>query len=133
MRRDPTANPHEGGEGMILENEAREAEAREDRRRAGLALHLAAAAAGVQPEDLRRVRGNPLACRARWLAFYLTHVACGWSLDRVGAAFGVNRTTAAAGCRWMEDARDRPELDEDLGRLERLFSDVFVRPVDLLS
>mgnify|MGYP006181432021 CR=1 FL=1 len=39
-------------------------------------------------------------CRARWLAMYLSYVTFGWPMDRVAHAFGLNRATAAAACRW---------------------------------
>ena len=79
-----------------------------DRIRAGLALHLVAACTGVSAEQMAGTdRLPPPACRARWLAFYLAHVAYGWPLERVGHAYGVNRATVAGACRWAEDARDR--------------------------
>jgi len=68
------------------------------------------------------------ACRARWLAMYLAHVGYGWPLDRVGYAFGVNRATASAGCRWSEDARDDPAIDALLDRLERQLRDLCEAP-----
>ncbi len=90
-----------------------------DRIRAGLALHLVAACTGVSAEQMASTdRLPPPACRARWLAFYLAHVAYGWPLERVGHAYGVNRATVAGACRWAEDARDRPALDALLDRLE---------------
>ncbi|HAV50726.1 MAG TPA: chromosomal replication initiator DnaA, partial [Brevundimonas sp.] len=83
-----------------------------DRIRAGLALHLVAACTGVSAEQMAGTdRLPPPACRARWLAFYLAHVAYGWPLERVGHAYGVNRATVAGACCWAEDARDRPALD----------------------
>ncbi|WP_332653618.1 chromosomal replication initiator DnaA [Brevundimonas sp.] len=92
---------------------------REDRVRAVLALELVSASTGVPKERLEmRSRLEGRACRARWLAMYLAYVTFGWPMDRVGHAFGLNRSTAAAACRWAEDGRDRPVIDDLLDRLE---------------
>jgi len=100
-----------------------------DRLRAGLALQMVAAATGVPVERMRRgVRLEGQACRARWLAMYLTHVAFGWPIERVSQAFGLNRATAAQACRWAEDERDRPWLDDLLNRLERAVRDLLDAP-----
>ena len=101
----------------------------EDRIKAGLALQLVAASTGVPKERLetrRRLGGK--ACRARWLAMYLAYVTFGWPMDRVGHAFGLNRATAAAACRWAEDGRDRTTFDDLLDRLERCARDVLEAP-----
>jgi chromosomal replication initiation ATPase DnaA len=90
-----------------------------DRIRAGLALQLVAASTGIAAETMTgRERLSPIACRARWLAMYLSHITFGWPLERVAHAFGVNRATAGTACRWVEDERDRPVLDALLDRLE---------------
>lgn len=91
-----------------------------DRVRTGLALHMAAAATGAPLAEVAShgKRLAPLACKARRLAVYLAHVTFGWPLERTAHAFGLNRSTASAACRWVEDARDRPELDGLLDRLE---------------
>jgi hypothetical protein len=100
-----------------------------DRIRAGLALQLVAATTGVPAERMRgATRLGGAACRARWLAMYLAHVAFGWPQERVAHAFGLNRATAAAACRWAEDSRDRPALDALLDRLERCVHDVLEAP-----
>jgi chromosomal replication initiation ATPase DnaA len=102
---------------------------REDRIRAGLALELVAASTGVPKERMElasRLEGR--ACRARWLAMYLAYVTFGWPMDRVGHAFGLNRSTAAAACRWAEDGRDRPAMDDLLDRLERCAKAVLEAP-----
>ena len=100
-----------------------------DRIRADAALHLAAYAFGVPASEmLRRERTRPRACRARWSAMYLAHVSFGWPLERVGHVFGVNRATAGHACRWVEDERDRPELDSLLDRLEALIAGLFDAP-----
>ncbi|WP_292111477.1 helix-turn-helix domain-containing protein [Brevundimonas sp.] len=105
------------------------AEAQRDRVRARMALQIVAVSTGVAVETMMRgTRLDGRACRARWLAMYLAHVAFGWSLERVGFAFGMNRTTAAAACRWAEDGRDRPILDALLDRLERCVREVLEAP-----
>ena len=90
-----------------------------DRIRAGLALQLVAAATGISVETMRSAaRPRGLVCRARWLAVYTAYITFGWPLERAAHAFGVNRATAAAACRWAEDGRDRPAVDAMLDRLE---------------
>lgn len=91
----------------------------EDRIRAQLTLSLVSSATGIAvdaPNSRTRLSG-PVS-RARWAAMYLTHVAFGWPLERVGDVFGLNRSTAAKACRWAEDERDRPAFDRLLTRLE---------------
>lgn len=112
-----------------MEDLYREPAAGGDRLRAGLALQMVAAATGVPVEYMSGgIRRGTQACRARWLAMYLTHVAFGWPIERVGQAFGLNRATAAQACRWAEDERDRPWLDELLNRLERSVRDLVDTP-----
>ena len=90
-----------------------------DRIRAGLALQLVAAATGISVEKMRaNVRLYGPAGRARRLALYTAYVTFGWPLDRVAHAFGLNRVTVAAACRWAEDGRDHPSIDALLERLE---------------
>ena len=102
---------------------------REDQVRAGLALELVAASTGVSKEIMQqRSRLDGRACRARWLAMYLTYVTFGWPMDRVAHAFGLNRSTAAAACRWAEDGRDLPSVDDLLERLERCARAVLEAP-----
>lgn len=105
------------------------AELARDRMCARLALQIAAVSTGVPVEAMQRTaRLSGRACRARWLAMYLAHVGFGWSLERVGYAFGMNRTTAAAACRWAEDGRDRPIVDALLERLERCVRELLEAP-----
>ena len=49
---------------------------------------------------------------------YLAYVIFQWPLERVGAAFGRDRTTAGLACRQIEDLRDDPEFDAQLEQLE---------------
>jgi hypothetical protein len=101
----------------------------EDRIRAGLALQLVAAATGVSVEKMSAsVRLKGRACRARWLALYTAYVTFGWPLDRVAHAFGLNRATAAAACRWAEDGRDHPSVDALLDRLELCVTQLLEAP-----
>lgn len=100
-----------------------------DRIKAGLALQMVAASTGVPAESMTaRTRLDGRASQARRLALYLAYVTFGWTLDRVGHAFGLNRATAAAACRWAEDERDRPRTDDLLDRLERSLHDVLDAP-----
>ena len=104
--------------------------AEEDRIRAGLAIQLVAAATGVPGERMRaQVRLGGAECKARRQAMYLAYVTFGWPLERVAHAFGLNRATAAAACRWAEDERDRPTLDAMLDRLERCVREVLDAPL----
>ncbi|RZJ28904.1 MAG: chromosomal replication initiator DnaA [Brevundimonas sp.] len=100
-----------------------------DRLRAGLALQMVGVATGVPVDGVGSgARRSGQACRARWLAMYLAHVAFGWPIERVGHAFGMNRATAAQACRWAEDERDRPWLDELMNRLERCVRELVDAP-----
>jgi len=64
-------------------------------------------------------RGEAYIAHARQLAMYLAHVTFGLSLGAVGRHFGRDRTTAAYGCRQIEDRRDNPSFDFMLDRLEQ--------------
>ena len=99
-----------------------------DRARAALALHVAAALTDLAPERMIRGGSGTTACRARWLALYLTHVVHGWTMDRVAHAFGVTRSTAATACRWAEDARTARPFDQALEQVEGLMRAVFDGP-----
>jgi chromosomal replication initiation ATPase DnaA len=100
-----------------------------DQLKAGLALQMVAAATGVPVERMSgNARRTGQACRARWLAMYLAHVTFGWPIERVAHAFGLNRATAAQACRWAEDERDRPGLDDLLNRMERSVHDLLDGP-----
>lgn len=91
----------------------------EDRDRADLVMQVVAVRLGTPVATLTREgRLSAPALRARRVSLYLSHVALGWSLERVGHAFGVNRQTASTACRRIEDARDEPHLNALLDRLE---------------
>ena len=100
-----------------------------DRTKAGVAIHLVAARTAVPADQLtRRDRLPPRACRARWIAMYLSHVAFGWTLERVAHVFGLNRATAGAACRWVEDERDRAAFDQLLDTLEDCIRSLYAAP-----
>jgi len=90
-----------------------------DRTRTGLAMQMIALTFDVPIAAMSGDRLGLKGCRGRWLAIYLAHVGYGWPLERVSHAFGVNRATASAGCRWSEDARDDPAVDAALDRMEQ--------------
>jgi len=92
-----------------------------DRAAARLAMHVAAYACQVEPEDvLAPTRGSAEPAAARQLAMYLAHVALHMSLARVALAFGRDRSTVGHACRLIEDRRDDPALDAQIELLEDL-------------
>lgn len=100
-----------------------------DRIRVGLAVQLVAVATGIPAERIRRrARLDGPAGRARRLAMYVAHVTLGWPLERVGHGFGLNRATAAAACRWVEECRDHPSVDAMLDRLDRCAREILDAP-----
>lgn len=91
---------------------------RADRARALLAMQAVASVTGAPAASMQsRRRLDRQTRRARSLAFYLCHTEFGWPLQRVGAAFGRDRTTVSKACREVEDLRDDPVLD---GLIERI-------------
>lgn len=76
---------------------------------------------GVEGGDLRRAtRGRAKVARARQVAMYLAHVACGMSLTEVGRTFARDRTTVSHACGVIEDGRDDPTFDRVLDLLEQV-------------
>lgn len=76
---------------------------------------------GVKDCDLRRAtRGRAKVARARQVAMYLAHVACGMSLTEVGRLFARDRTTVAHACSVVEDGRDDPMFDRVMELLEQV-------------
>jgi len=74
---------------------------------------------GVAGGDLRRAtRGRAKVARARQVAMYLAHVACGMSLTDVGRLFSRDRTTVSHACSVVEDGRDDATFDRVLELLE---------------
>ena len=107
----------------------------EDRVKAGLAIHLVAARTGAQPSQMiGGGRMNPRTARPRWLAMYLSHVAFGWTLERVSHVFGVNRASVGTACRWVEDERERRNIDDLLNELETCIQGLYQTPrLDLVQ
>lgn len=73
-----------------------------------------------KPLLFNRSRCRVDTARARQLAMYLTHVVLGQSLTAVGTAFGRDRSTVSYACALIEDMRDDPQFDGDVGRLEAM-------------
>ena len=95
-----------------------------DALRAGFVMDLVALTTGVAAQDIRlNTRGTAKAARARQVAMYLTYVAWGWKMARVGAAFGRDRTTAGYACKLVEDLRDNVGFDRMLEQLETCLKD----------
>lgn len=63
-------------------------------------------------------RGGREAAFARQTAMYLCRLAFDMSLTEIAETFGRDRTTAAYAVRRIEEAREDPEFDRMLGRLE---------------
>jgi chromosomal replication initiation ATPase DnaA len=86
--------------------------------RARFACDAAAFALGCEEALLSEARGSPQVAFARQVAMYLTHVAFGMSLQRVGFAFARDRSTVAYACHLVEDRRDDAAFDTMLDQLE---------------
>ena len=91
--------------------------------RAAAGARLAeAAVAGIVRIPLSAMRGATRGRRqvalARQMAMYLSHVAFGLSLTRVGTCFGRDRTTVRHACALIEDRRDDLRLECGLDALE---------------
>lgn len=100
--------------------ESRGWQARKDRPRAELMRRLVAEVLTLPPEQVADTGlKDPWARQGRWLSYYMAHIGWGWSMERVGLAFDVSRTTVSEACRRVEDARDEPGLDACLERLEQ--------------
>ncbi len=90
-----------------------------DRDRAVLITHLVAYSTGVPAGEIVAAgRTGAEAAEARHLAMYLAHTALSWTLARVGAAFGRDRTTVGHACRRVEDRRDDALFDARVDALE---------------
>lgn len=83
-----------------------------------IAVLLAADAFGVALEKIAAAtRGPAEVARARQAAMYIAHVALGTPLIAVGRYFGRDRSTAAHGCRRVEDRRDDTAYDAVIAEL----------------
>lgn len=90
-----------------------------DRQKAAFIVQLVAMATGVPAREITAGgRRGGRASRARQIAMYLAYVIFQWPLQRVGQAFGRDRTTAGHACRQIEDLRDDPAFDADIERME---------------
>ena len=89
-----------------------------DTARARFACDVAAFALGCSDPLLSLGRGGADVAFARQVAMYLTHVAFGMSLQRVGFAFARDRSTVAYACHLIEDRRDDAAFDNLLDQLE---------------
>ncbi len=78
------------------------------------AVEAALAAVLGYPEGGAQCRST----RCKQIAMYLLHVGRGVSMERVGEAFGRDRSTVGHACRVIEDGRDEPRLDRLLDCLE---------------
>ena len=105
-----------------------------DALRAGFVMDLVALTTGVPKSEMRlATRGTAKAARARQVAMYLAYVAWGWTMARVGAAFGRDRTTAGYACKLVEELRDERGFDRMLDQLEACLKDApMPRAVKLL-
>lgn len=84
-----------------------------------LIVHAVASVFGAPVQELvAPVRSSRHIAFARQVAMYLSHVACGFSMEQVGRLFGRDRTTVAHGCHVVEDRREDPRLDRSLVVLE---------------
>lgn len=92
---------------------------RDDHEAAALVTDLVALATEVPTSEIVSLgkRGRR-AVQARYVAMYLAYVIYQWPLDRVGAAFGRDRTTVGHACRYVEDQRDDRAFDRLMERLE---------------
>lgn len=91
-----------------------------DQGAAALVVEMVSLATGAPASEIAAgdARGGRRAVRARQIAMYLAYVTFQWPLERVGAAFGRDRTTAGYACRLVEDMRDERGFDDLLDRLE---------------
>ena len=90
-----------------------------DRERAVLVIHLVAFATGVPAREIAAPgRCAATVADARQLAMYLAATGFSWTLARVGAAFGRDRSTVSHACRRVEDRRDDPAFDARVDELE---------------
>lgn len=95
-----------------------ERQADQDYARAQFVVQLVCMATGACAHDVAGGGRSALTAKARQSAMYLTHVACGLPLQRVGQAFARDRATVAYACNRVEEMRDDPAFDALLRALE---------------
>jgi hypothetical protein len=106
------------------------ADAARERPGSTVAAALAAWVAGVDRLALfGESRGGAQVAAARQLAIYLAHVALGYDLTRLAAAFGRDRATLRHALRRIEDERDDPAFDRQLTGLEAILHAAAARDV----
>lgn len=74
-------------------------------------------------EVLSANRGAAAVAFARQVAIYLCHVGFEFSLARVAAAFGRDRSTIAHACHAIEDRRDDAQFDLWISSLEAMLQE----------
>lgn len=96
----------------------------QDEAAARFAADLAGYALGVPSEEIiAHARGSADVAFARQVSAYLCHTAFEWSLSRVAAAFGRDRSTMAHACHAVEDKRDNAQFDAWIAALETMLRD----------
>ncbi len=86
---------------------------------ASVLVRMVARSHGFSVEELfRHSRSRAPIAATRQMAMYLMHVVLGRSLTQVGNFFQRDRTTVSYACMRIEDLRDDPQFDEELGNLE---------------
>ena len=110
---------------MLEESLTSFAEARaDDEAAARLSADVASYALKVPATDiLSENRGSAAVAFARQVAIYLCHVGFEFSLARVAAAFGRDRSTVAHACHTIEDRRDDEVFDRWIGGLEAMLQE----------
>lgn len=87
---------------------------------AGMVVNVVALAFDVTPGALRsHRRGAADVALARQIAMYLLHCTCGMTLTETATIFRRDRTTAAYGCKRVEDMREDPLFDWRVDHIER--------------
>jgi chromosomal replication initiation ATPase DnaA len=75
---------------------------------------------GVAEQDMvKATRAKAHIAFARQVAMYLAHVVYSMSYNEVAAAFGRERSTVAHACAVVEDARDDPDFERRMLKIER--------------
>lgn len=72
---------------------------------------------------LRRSRGSGRAASARQLAIYLSHVLLERPQDVVAYLFSRDRSTVAHSVQAVEDRRETPSLEAEIGRIEAQYQE----------
>lgn len=134
-RRTDADNPTRDAIAVCQASVVQRTRAEMDGREAALVIQMVAAISAVPAPDISSPQRRDMrTSRARSLAMYLAHTALGWPLQRVGQAFGRNRTSVSLACTRVEEARDDQAFDRLLDQLEgcvRLMSGLQANSVNL--